>query len=296
MGVSPTTTDRPAGDIAVGVPVFTRTDALALCLDSIPDSVATVYVADNGPEQDRALYEREWPFNLTVLELPYDCGIGRCRAAIADACTEPYLWVGDCDMEIARDGDLELLRGVLVDNPTLGGISGWLLEGRAVRSGARNLITHRRTAIKEAAGLEVDGDGVPFVRADFIPQAGLFRTAIYEDYCYDPDVRNSEHFDFFYAHTQLAEWEFASTPGVVTIHNRDIDREYRNSERGGNHVDTDILADKWGIERIEAGARPDWARVSDTGLKADAFDLIKQTTPPRVWLPIKRAAEGVGLA
>lgn len=282
--------------IAAGVPVFTRTDALQLFLESVPEYVETVYVADNGAGHDRAPYERVWPFELEVLKLPHDCGIGKCRAAITDACSEPYLWVGDCDMEITRSDDLKLLRRVLEANPRLGGISGWLIEGRAIRSGARNLVVHGETAVKEAAALTVESGAVPFTRTDFIPQAGLFRTEIYDDYCYDPDVRSSEHFDFFYAHKQLDEWDFASTPAVTTVHNRNIDREYRRSDRGGNHVDIGILADKWGIKRIEAGAKPDWAKVSNPGFKSDAFNLVKQTTPPKVWLPIKRVFEGVGLA
>jgi len=55
--------------IAVGVPIYTRERALELFLDSVPASVATVYVADNGPaeQRDRDAYAREWPFDLQAL-------------------------------------------------------------------------------------------------------------------------------------------------------------------------------------------------------------------------------------
>ncbi|MDR9382552.1 MAG: hypothetical protein RI560_12900 [Natronomonas sp.] len=294
MYAEPKPTDE--GAIAAGVPVFSRETALRRFLESVPEYVETVYVADNGREQDRDLYERAWPFDLDVLNLPFDCGIGACRAAIADASREPYLWVGDCDMKIARAGDLRTLRRVLESEPDLGGVSGWLLEGRAVRSGARDLRRVGATAIKEAAALEREHGPVPFVRADFIPQAGLFRTEVYEDYAYDPAVRSTEHFDFFYGHKEAGAWDFASTPAVVTIHNRDIDPQYRESERGSRHVDRDVLADKWGIERVEVGARSDWAEVHEHGLKSDAFNLLKQRTPPRVWLSVKRGLERVGVA
>jgi len=283
-------------EIACGVPIYARTKALRQFLESVPAYVETVYVADNGPEQDRALYTESWPFALDVLHLEHDVGIGACRAAIADACDEPYLWVGDCDMAFVDDRDLRTLRSVLESHPDLGGVSGWLLEDRAIRAGARDLETTGATAIKEATDAEMEHDPVPFARFDFIPQAGLFRTGIYEDYSYDPKVRSTEHFDFFYAHRQLGAWDFASTPAVLIRHDRNIDEQYRESQRGRGHVDRDTLAEKWGIEHVEPGAKSDWAKVHDHGVKSDAFNVVKQTTSPRVWLPIKRGLERVGLA
>ncbi len=287
-------------DIAIGVPIYTRTHALTRLLESIPGYVDTVYVADNGPpdQRDRDPYTRDWPFTLTVLELEHDAGIGACRHAITQACREPYLWVGDSDMEFARPNDLCTLRRVLDTHPDLGGVSGWLLEDRAVRAGARNLHKHNDIAIKEADDTRPrDGgtDCVPFIRFDFIPQAGLFRTEIYDDYTYDPDMESSEHFDFFWAHKQLDEWDFASTPHVTIIHNRTINESYRETERGNSHVDLDILEEKWGVHDIQPGGRPDWAAVSTQSLAADVFDLVKQTTPPRVWIPLKNAAQRVGV-
>jgi hypothetical protein len=56
-------------EIAIGVPIYTRERALELFLDSVPATVATAYVADNGPadDRDRDAYAREWPFDLQVL-------------------------------------------------------------------------------------------------------------------------------------------------------------------------------------------------------------------------------------
>jgi len=277
--------------IACGVPIYSRETALRQFLESVPEYVATVYVADNGPEQDRALYTESWPFGLDVLHLEHDVGIGACRAAIADAGTEPYLWVGDCDMAFVDEADLRTLRAILEAHTDLGGVSGWLLEDRAIRAGARDLETVGNSAIKEASEVELEYDPVPFARFDFIPQAGLFRTAIYDDYSYDPEHGGTEHFDFFYAHSQLGTWQFASTPVVMIRHDRGIDQDYRESHRGSNRADREMLAEKWGIERVEEGERADWATVREYGIKSDAFDLVKQTTPARVWVPLKRGLE-----
>jgi len=281
-------------DIAIGVPMFSREQALKKLLASIPDHVATVYVADNGKEIHRDVYKRSFAFDLNVLYLEYDCGIAKCRQEIVDNCTEEYLWVGDNDMEIIADNDLQKLKAILEHNPDLGGVSGWLLENNTVRAGARNLQMHNGTAIKEAVDTpEIESDPYPFARFDFIPQAGLFRTECFEEYSYDPALRNTEHLDFFVGHQQT-DWEFASTPAVLVKHNRDIDPEYRET-RGKDHADFDRTKEKWGIEATAPGCRPDWGKVHDRTVAQQCFDVVKRVAPPAVWLPIKRGAKKVGL-
>jgi len=281
-------------DIAVGVPMFSREQALQNCLDSLPSYIETAYVADNGAEIERGVYQREYPFSVEVLDLPYDCGIGKCRHEIAEACEEDYLWVGDNDMEITRENDLQILKCILENNPDLGGVSGWLIEDNTVRAGARNLRKHGSTAIKDVSDIpEMEGE-IPFCRFDFIPQAGLFKSAVFDDYNYDPDVEATEHLDFFVAHQQT-QWEFASTPAVVVKHNKWINESYRESERGGNHADMDITADKWGIETVVPGNRADWGYVRNRTIPQQAFDVFKRITPTPVWLRVRQSLRAVGL-
>jgi len=281
------------GDIAAGVPMYSREEALETFLRSVPDYVATVYVADNGPDQERSVYEREWAFQLEVLHLPHDCGIGRCRYEIVEACTEAYLWVGDSDMEFVWSGDLRRMRRVLKNNPDLGGIAGWLIEERAIRSGARNLKEYKNALIKAVDETpDVEQGELPFARFEFIPQCALFRTEVFDSYTYDPDVRSTEHADFFLGHKDT-EWEFASTPAVVTYHHRNIDPEYRNSTRGGDHTDMNILQEKWGVHSVIPASRVDWAEREDRSLAERAFDVFRDATPPSVWIPVRQLAQKV---
>jgi len=279
--------------IACGVPVYSRTEALAQFLTSIPEYVVTVYVAENGPaasrEERRGLYGREWPFDVQVLDLGHDVGIGRCRAAICEALSEPYLWMGDCDMVFVNDSDLRRLRGVLERNPGLGGVSGWLIEGGTVRSGTCQLVEHDGRLIKAVKEPpDIEGEETPFARFDFVPQAGLFRAEAYDTYSYNSSIRNSEHVDFFYSHAQRGEWTFASTPAVMIQHNRWIDEEYRRSRRGGDHVDMPLLAEKHGIKNIAPDTNLDWAGYRDRSVKERLFDAFRASTPPCVWMPTRR--------
>jgi hypothetical protein len=281
-----------SGDIAVGVPVFQRTGALELLLESVPAYVSSVYVADNGHRDERAdLYDREWPFELEVLRPGFDVGIGACRAALTDAATEPYLWMGDCDMAFQRDSDLRDLRRILAARPDLGGVSGWLLEGDTVRSGARDLVEANGRLYKEFAGeRDINSDPLPHAEAEMIPQSGLFRTAVFDDYGYDPAAGSTEHVDFFVGHKRAAKWRFASTPAVVITHHRNIDPEYREN-RGQSHVEESYLADKWGIEAIHHGRRSDWVTTDERPLHEDCFDVVRRVTPRRVWTPLYRGVK-----
>ena len=288
-------TATTSGDgIAVGVPMFRREQALSLLLESVPEYVETVYIADNGRDSDRSIYGEEWRFDLDVLDLEFDVGIGACRAAIVDACTEPYLWMGDNDMEFVRPNDLRLMQQTLERYDDLGAIAGWLIEGDTVRAGARNLVEHGSTAIKSVDETpELERSVLPFARFDFIPQAALFRTAVFDTYEYDPDVGSTEHFDFFYAHKQAGEWDFASTPAVMVRHNRDIDRDYRESRRGSDHADMAVTAEKWGIDEVVPGSYADWGKVRDRPPAEEAFEVFRRATPTSVWLPTRRVLKRV---
>lgn len=283
-------------EIAVGVPMFCRENALENLLDSVPAYVETVYVADNGDAEDRDCYTQDYPFSLNVLDLTFDIGIGACRHEIVQECSAEYLWIGDNDMSFTRDDDLRKLKEILKENPKLGGVSGWLLEGNNVRAGARDIHIAGDVAVKEAKNPpEMHEEPYPHARFDFIPQAGLFRTECFESYNYDPMVQSTEHLDFFLGQKEADEWDFASTPAVVIQHHRNIDEDYRNSRRGTDHTDEEILQEKWDIATTEPGAMTDWGYHRGKTPAAQAFDAIKRVSPPKVWLPLKRAAEGVGL-
>jgi|APHM01.1.fsa_nt_gi hypothetical protein len=261
-----------------------------------PAGVARVLVADNGrPGEHRTVYHCDWPFELDVLDLGHDIGIGACRAALTDAVTEPYLWMGDCDMEFPSGrADLARLREVLDSDPELGGVAGWLLEDGTVRAGARDLDTVGVTAVKTAATADVDPDPHPHARFDFVPHGGLFRTDIYDTYDYDPEIVSREHLDFFIGHAEAGEWAFASTPSVQVLHHNHVDDEYRR-QRGGGQTDAQRLADKWGVRSTVPGAPSDWVPAADRTTGERLFGLFRRATPPGVWVRVRHALVGASV-
>ena len=78
-------------EVALGVKVFKRTKALERLLNSAKQlDISTVYVADDGDTSDRTdIYDRSWPFDIQLIDLEFDAGVGAGRAAIVDELEEP---------------------------------------------------------------------------------------------------------------------------------------------------------------------------------------------------------------
>lgn len=281
-------------DIAVGVPMFQREQALKQFLNSVPTYVTTAYIADNGHTKEHAhIYENEYAFDIQVIELDYDSGIGACRNAIAESVSEPHLWIGDNDMQFVDESDLWRLYEILDHWPELGGVSGFLVEGNEIRSGATDLNKINDTLIKSTNTKQIINEPYPHAIVDMPPQAGLFRTEIFDTYTFDATLTNTEHADFFYGHKQEGVWKFASTPSVLIKHNKMIDADYRENQRSSKTNDMDIFEDKWGVSHITIGEQTDWITTRNRTDFEFLFDILRRFAPPSIWIPIRRIAKRV---
>lgn len=292
--------------VAVGVPVFRRTEALQRCLESITGSVVDrAIVADNGRTTDREqLYARDWEFELTVLQLEYNSGIGACRAAIADELTEDYLIVVDNDMIMPPSPKLRDLQTVLQYDEDLGGVSGILVEQDRIRSGCSNLheehslfgnkfIVH---SIRTEPIVEWIGQTLPIARFDMITNAAMLRHDCIEDYSWDSRYPMREHLDFYIGHYHRTDWEFAVCPAVVFNHEKGRYPKYRTQIRGGsdhyeemNKTVHMLNSEKWGYHRIEYEGRQDWIDTTQKSIPQEAYRILNRKIPIEYTLPLKDA-------
>ena len=295
-------------EIAVGVPVFERTEALQRCLNSIPaDAVDRVIVADNGPANAHAgIYATEWPFTLDVLDLEYDVGIGACRAAIADELTEEYLLVVDSDMRLPAASQLRQLQTALDERPSLGGVSGVLLEDGQIRAGCSNL--HETTtllgrdvlvhAIREQPAIEWVDSTIPIARFDKLTNAALVRRECLADGAWDGEFPTDEHLDFYLGHHHQTDWEFAACPVVQFAHEKGRYEAYRERVRERNDEKQQQAdaryREKWGYDRIEYGCRVDWFRSSQPSLVTAGYRSLNRRLGVRWTLPLRDAVSVAG--
>lgn len=241
--------------VALGTVVFQRTAKLAGLLESVPELVDTVYVADNGTitaERER-LYDRPFPFDLEVLDLEYGSGLGHGRNEIVDRLREDYLLVVDNDMTVP--GNVDVLAAQLDARPDLGGVCGVLIEDGNLHVGCCDLYEDGDLIVKDIRGSKASTElaGASFVPFDFITNAAMFRSDCLEEYSWDPAyVIGKEHLDFYVAHMHRTDWTFGVSPAVVFPHYPGGDSTYRNERR---NVETlrrskEYFLDKWGYRQF----------------------------------------------
>lgn len=205
---------------ALGVTVFKRTEKLRELLDSVPPVVDTVYVADDGETSDRShLYTRSYDFDLELIDLDYDAGLGRGREAITDALEEEYLLVVDSDQLVPNN--VEVLVDQLEVDQNLGGVGGLFLEHGTLTGMCHDIYEDDGLLVRDTErGKDVRTvAGAPLLDFDFIPNAAVFRRDCLEDYTWDPAYRiGKEHLDFYVGHHLKTDWTFGVNPRVLFPH------------------------------------------------------------------------------
>jgi len=244
------------GAIALGTVVFKRTGRIEQLLASIGPPIETVYVADNGQITDEraAVYDRDYPFDLEVLDLAYDSGLGHGRNEIVSQTTEEYLAIVDCDMTMPAN--IDYLAAQLDARPDLGGVSGLLFEDGGVVGACCDLYEADGLLFKDIRGGKESASvgGHPFVEFDFVPNAAMFRMACLDSYSWDPEYRfGSEHLDFYVAHKKRTDWTFGTCPAVVFPHFPGGNQEYMDARKGERDQKArhsrQYFLDKWGYRR-----------------------------------------------
>ena len=247
-------------DIAVGTKVFTRTDKLRDLLVSVERTdIDKVYLADDGEmtvEKER-LYDREFAFDLVLIDLEYDAGLGKGRKEIVDQLgDEEYLLIVDTDHEIPRNVDV--LAEQLEADRSIGGIAGTIVEPERSRvfQSAKNFREEGDVLVRSADINQKTIEkiaGYPFVEFQFIPNAALFRTDCLDDYCWDPNyVIGKEHVDFYVGHWKQTDWRFGVCPTVTFSHYPGGDQSYKSNRHSENKKDQSrrYFREKWGYEAV----------------------------------------------
>lgn len=290
--------------VSLGVPFLMRSKKLHRLLLTVPDAVDRVVVADNGPEDvDRTRWlDGDYPFDLEVLDLGVDVGIGACRNAIVEATTSDYLVVADSDM--ALPSNLGALMTVLDHHPELGAVSGVLSEQGQLRAGVTDFheddLLRGKTALVQSIDEEKDvtwESGHPVAKFDKLPNAMLVRRECISDYGWDETLKDKEHLDFFVGHWQESNWEFGVCPDVIFRHYTDEeDSEYYQEYRHGNDERqstwSDTFRQKWDYDRVLWGDNR-WFATGSRPTAERLWKALAPALPMRYSHPIKRVVERV---
>lgn len=240
--------------LALGVTVFKRTEKLRALLESVPQLVDRVYVADDGNTDDRRhLYDREFDFDLQLINLDYDAGLGRGREAITEALTEDYLLVVDSDQLVPKN--IDVLVEQLDADSNLGGVAGLFLEHGRLTGMCHDIYEDENLLIRDTKHEKEVRTvaGAPLLEFDFIPNAAVFRRECLEDYTWDPAYRiGKEHLDFYIGHYRQTDWMFAVSPRVLFPHDPGGSADFVETRHDPSRLlkSKSYFLEKWGYRQI----------------------------------------------
>lgn len=250
---------RSMHNVALGTKVFSRAEKLTQLLASVEKTgINKVYVADDGKPTDMKanIYSCEYDFELEVLNLEYDAGLGAGRKRIVEQFDRDYLLIVDTDHEIPRNVDI--LRDQLEARQSIGGIAGTIVEpnkGRVFQS-AKDLYEEGNVLVRSA---DINDKSIEFIANhafvpfQFIPNAAMFRRECLEDYSWDPYyVIGKEHIDFYVGHWKRTDWTFGVAPEVFFRHYPGGDQVYENNRFNDGKLDksTEYFRKKWNYNQL----------------------------------------------
>lgn len=247
---------RMGNPIAVTVPVFSRVGKLESLFRSVETfGIEDVYVADDGEKTDakEELYSTDWDFSLTVIDLPYDAGVGKKREVLSTRPDEEYLLFLDSDMEVPHN--YELLYEQLEERPDSGGVCGMYLEPGRISTVSSDFYEEDGTlyrGVRTRKEIETVA-GAPYVEFDFHPQVGLFRRECFEDYTWDDFYTiMREHIDFFLGHWKQTDWTFGLCPEVLIPHYPGGSANYRSHRESEEKFERSdrYFCEKWGYDEM----------------------------------------------
>lgn len=286
--------------ITLGVKPFMRTDALEqLLLSAESAPIDKAIIADDGHTGDRRhLYDRNWEFDLQLIDLEFDAGVGTGRDVIVSELETEYLMMTDADMKLPSD--LGRLRDALQADESLGGIAPIMFESGRPKAYAHNL-RERETpfgtvlirGMWEMPKKERISD-LLIARLDVIPNLALYKSECLADYSWDPYYGNAkDHLDNMLGHWKTTDWEFAVAPEVVVEHsglNEDPPEYIKSRENRHRKQDArQYFLNKWGYRQVlhngiwfDSENHPfqlpnrllKWAPVSLRTLSMDVYDTI----------------------
>lgn len=248
-----TPSDASPRGVTLGTKVFHRTAKLLQLLHSVPDGVSRVIVANDGDADLEHITTTDWTFDLTVIDLEYDAGLGAGRQAIVDALDTEYLLITDTDHELPEN--VLALRDVLDADPTIGGVAGFIDEGDGPRGLCHDLREQNNVLVRDLNPGKTSEEiaGHTFIEFEFVPNAALFRASALDEYGWDPEyVIGREHLDFYVGHWHQTDWRFGVCPSVVFPHYPGGSDSYSWHRHNFDKLDASrrYFLDKWGYEVV----------------------------------------------
>lgn len=277
--------------ITIGAKLFARETKTLQLLRSVPEYIDRVIIVDDGDKNadERDIYGYNWPFDLTVIDLEFDAGLGEGRSQMVNECDTEYLLIVDSDMEVPADVDE--LATILDNDNSLGGVAGFVREDGEATGLCHDLFEEGNVLVRDIREQKtaVNIGGNRFIPFDFVPNAAMFRMTALEDYCWDPEyVIGREHIDFYVGHWKQTAWQFGVAPDVVFPHHPGGRKTFTLNRHNDEKLERSrqYFLEKWGYKGVIG--RKSWPRPMGSDRPLHPLPVSTAILPANLEVGLKR--------
>jgi len=211
--------NNPVDDVAFCITMFERPEHLRQLLLSIAKYYpsARIYIADQSKkfilEDYQALWAEVMKAGLknkpTAYNMPFDCGLSRCRNGLIDRTEQPYILMLEEDFVFNDKTRIEKLLKIMEAEPEAGIVGGLVLENETP-------VHFEHVLRQDGATLYHDPDGdfwqnfmqSRYKRTGSVMNFALFKREVFRDISWDERIKiEGEHTDFY--------WRLSKTPWAV---------------------------------------------------------------------------------
>ena len=210
------------------VPTFKRPKAVERLLLSIAAHypLANIYVADQNETLDREFYGQLGDKlakvglvkDISVEQLPYDCGLSYARNQLVLNSPSPYKLILDDDHVFTTQTDITKFVRLLEAHPRAGIVGGRVTHNGRDQPFEFNLEKTGDTLMQVADGQELEEEnGVRYKKTGCVHNFALMRKTLFDHIRWDPELKVTEHMDF-YLRMKEVPYYILYTPDVLIEH------------------------------------------------------------------------------
>ena len=211
------------------ITTFLRPQAVERLLMSIAKYYpnANVYVADQNLTLDRAFYKRMREElqaaglvkRLSVTQLEYDCGLSYARNYLVKATPNKYKLILDDDFIFTEKTDIGKFVTLIESKPTVGIVGGLVKQNNVEINFEFNIQIEKGTVTHISDGNKwKDLDGIKYKHTGCVLNFALIKKDVFQHVQWDPNLKVTEHLDFYLKLKKKTAWEVLYTPDSEVDH------------------------------------------------------------------------------
>lgn len=211
--------------VIVGLVTFGQPHKVYTCVRTLFERYpnARLIVACNGePRFDASKVDVPSTGSMRVLELPFDCGLARCRNEITRASTEPFILYLEDDFVFDERANLAAMHDILTSSPDIG-VVGALHEMHyraPTKQGMPSGLHYTMQRFMHDLPVLKTPSGSRYRCVEFVSNFAMFRREMLDEFPWAEQCKVGEHIEYYLRQKHSGRWIIAHTMDSQIGHDR----------------------------------------------------------------------------